>query len=87
MAQVQAAYFKTPGLSYFYDPNDSYKNYQWGLSAAANFKQMIQNIKLLFSRPKLWQRLSGKAYEFANSVYNPEANLSTFKKLIFKLSR
>ena len=87
MSQVQAAYFKTPGLSYFYDPNDSYKNYQWGLSAAANFKQMIQNIKLLFSRPKLWQRLSGKAYEFANSVYNPEANLSTFKKLIFKLSR
>lgn len=86
MTQIQAAYYKTPCLSMFYDPNNTFYDYNWGISALGNFPKLIQNAQLMVTDLRLWQKLSCHAYQFADTVYNKEINLNSFKKIIFRLT-
>lgn len=86
MTQVQAAYFKTPCLSMFYDPNNTFYDYNWGVSAQGYFPKLIHNTQLVVANLRLWQKLSHHAYQFADTVYNKEINLNSFKKMIFQLT-
>lgn len=86
MTQIQAAYFKIPCLSMFNDPNDTFRHSRWGFSAQGSFQKLIKNIKLVLANSNLWQELSDNAYQFADTVYNKEINLNSFKKMIFQLS-
>lgn len=85
MTQVQAAYYKTPCLSFFYDPNGSYKEFHWGFSASGDFNLMAINIKKLINKPEIWAKLSNNGYAFADKVYNGDNNLLIFKRLIVNL--
>lgn len=84
MTQVQAAYCKIPCISMFYDPNDTFKDYHWGVSAKGNFIKLIQNTQRVLSEKILWQKLSYNAYKFADTVYNSENNLNSFKKIMLQ---
>ena len=85
MTQVQAAYFKTPCLTMFVDPNDSFKDYGWGLSAWGNLKRLIKNTKSVVEQPRLWEKMADNGYRFADTVYNREVNLAFFKAIIGEL--
>ncbi|OGH36651.1 MAG: hypothetical protein A2959_03400 [Candidatus Levybacteria bacterium RIFCSPLOWO2_01_FULL_38_23] len=87
MTQVQAAYFKLPCMTLFYDPNDSFRDYSWGLTAHGNIQKLKKNILAVFKSEKLWKSLSENGFKFADTVYNREVNLRVFKDLILKLSR
>ena len=55
------------------------------LNKDADFGKLVSNTRKVLSQPKLWQRLSVGSNKLANSVYNPEVNLTGFKKIILKL--
>lgn len=87
MTQVQAAWYKTPGLSYWFDPNDSYAKFKWGLAADGKMKKMIRNINAVRLNKRAWEELSAGAIKFARTVYSRERNLAAFKDLLLKLTK
>ncbi len=87
MTVLQAAYYKVPCLSLFEDPENSFNEYQWGLSANGDIKKMIDNINKVIGSPREWKKLATNGYLFANKIYNPEANLTKFKNLMLLLSK
>ena len=87
MTQVQAAAFKIPGLTLFKDPNDSFRQYHWGISANGSFDRLIRNIKAILANQNIWQTFADNAFEFAEQVYNPKSNLMSFKKQMIRLMK
>ena len=85
-SHLQSAVMGTPCLTFYQDPNNSFKKYKWGLIAKGDYKTMLKNINLALTDKKLWQQMSTNAVHFAKTTHNIDTNIKNFKKLLLKLS-
>ena len=85
-SHLMAAVAGTPAITLFRDPNDSFKEYGWGLNAKGSFKKFRQQVELALNQPGLWQELSQKAIIFSKKVHNLDKLVHQFKTMLLNLS-
>lgn len=82
---LQAATVGTPCLTFFKDPDETFKEYRWGHSARGNTEALQKLLKNLLSDKREWAQLSERARIYAQTRHTIERNAKEFKKMLFGL--
>jgi len=81
-SHLMAAAHGTPSLTLFKDPNNSFKDFDWGFAANGRVKKLEQLVRKVIKDPKLWKNLSSQAVQFSQKIHNIDDKVSQFKKLV-----
>lgn len=83
-SHLMAAAAGTPCLTYYQDPNQTFKKFRWGLCAHGDFQQMIKNLQLAV-QVKPWHQLHHQTVKYATLTHDFDRNVNRFKKLLYKM--
>lgn len=84
-SHLQSVSAGTPCLSMFGDPNNTFKQYNWGIFSENNLQQLSNNLKKVLTDQSLWNNLSKNAISYAKQNHEIKKMAEKFKNILLDL--